>query len=32
MSLRQTFNVLNHQRQAQCDRDIGRVGSGGSLI
>jgi hypothetical protein len=30
--MRQTFNVLNYQRQAQCDRDIGRVAAGGGLI
>ena len=32
MSLRQALHALNHQCQAQCDRDIDRVGASGGLI
>ena len=32
LSLRQTFDVLDYQRQAQRDRHIRRVGAGGGLI
>jgi hypothetical protein len=32
VSLRQTLHPLDHQRQEQRNRDLGRVGTGRSLI